>query len=657
VSLLVLLVSAPVVQNNYVDWDDEIYLSGYAPAHLGLTWQGIVYAFTSVKGTYWQPLTWLSFEADVATFGTSLPAHHLISSLLHALTAGLLALLLRRLGAGPYLALAGSAFWALHPLRVESFAWIAERKDVLFAFFVVAALVLYTRYAESPSLKRFLLWLGCAFLALMSKPTAMVLPVILILLDWWPLHRIRIPAELPQTVGSAGSPAEAVATHSHQPPSQPPPSLRSRRRSPSKAATAQPQPAPPSASSSFWSSNRWLPLLDKIPVALAALGVFVVTVVGQGAGMLSGFGIVTRLSHAVVAAQGNVPATGFRGGLGFAGRLSNAAIGYVRYLGMVVWPVSLGSLYPYPHRIPPVQIALSVLLLAIITFATVYEWRRRPWLLMGWLWFLLTFLPNPAQALADRFTEIPMIGLVIALTWSVSEILSYRPEWKKPFAWGAVVALAALSVLTVRQIGYWRDSETLFRHTLAISDSEAMRSNLALTLEKQERFAEAETEFKAAISLDPRRSRDHNNYALLLIRMNRPAEAVAEAQTAYNLEPQSALTNRTLAQALLRRADLDGAFTYYDRAVALGGDVSQISAFLNDYGASLARKGEFGDAERIVRKAVQFDPTLLEARRNLVLVLIKQHRNSEARAALDQAIAQTGQHHIYQGLASQVGAN
>jgi tetratricopeptide (TPR) repeat protein len=651
VSLLVLLVSAPVVQNNYVDWDDEIYLSGYAPAHLGLTWQGIEYAFTTVKGTYWQPLTWLSFEADVATFGTSLPAHHLISSLLQALTAGLLALLLRRLGAGAYLALAGSAFWALHPLRVESFAWIAERKDVLFAFFVVAALLLYTRYAESPSLKRFLLWLGCAFLALMSKPTAMVLPVILILLDWWPLHRIRIPRQLPQTVDGARLPAEASAASSA------PPSLRSSRRSPSKAETPPPQPAPPSASASFWTSNRWLPLLDKIPVALASLAVFVVTVVGQGAGMLSGFGFLTRLSHAVVAAQGNVPASGFRGGLSFAGRLSNAAIGYVRYLGMVVWPVSLGSLYPYPHRIPPIQIALSVLLLAIITFVTVYEWRRRPWLLMGWLWFLLTFLPNPAQALADRFTEIPMIGLVIALTWSVSEILSCRPQWKKPLAWSAVVVLAVLSVLTVRQIGYWRDSETLFRHTLAVGDSEAMRSNLALTLEKEERFAEAETEFKAAISLDPRRSRDHNNYALLLIRMNRPAEAVVEAQTAYNLEPQSALTSRTLAQALLRRGDLDGAFTYYDRAVALCGDVSQISAFLNDYGASLARKGEFRDAELLIRKAVQFDPSLLEARRNLVLVLIKQHRNSDARAALDQAIAQTGQHHIYEGLASQVGAN
>jgi protein O-mannosyl-transferase len=266
-------------------------------------------------------------------------------------------------------------------------------------------------------------------------------------------------------------------------------------------------------------------------------------------------------------------------------------------------------------------------------------------------------LPNPSQATADRFTEIPMIGLVIALTWSASEILNLRPQWTKPLAWGAAAVLVALSIVTVHQISYWRDSETLFRHALTINDNEIMRSNLALTLEKEERYAEAEVEFKAAISRDPRKSRDHNNYAMLLIRMNRPAEAVAEAQAAVDADPHSALTAKTMAQALLRNGDLPAALTYYDRSIALGGDPSPIAGFLNDYAASLARKGEFGNAELLIRKAVQLGPTLLEARRNLVLVLVKQHRSGEARAALDQAIAQTGQHRIYEGLASQVGPN
>jgi Flp pilus assembly protein TadD len=635
-SLLVLLVSSPALLNKSVDFDDGLYLGGDTPVHLGLTARGIEFAFTSVNEMYWQPLTWLSFELDETAFGNSLLAHHLVNILLHALTAGLLALLLRRLGASAYLALAGGAFWALHPLRVESFAWIAERKDVLFAFFAIAALLLYTRYAKSPSLKRFLPWLGCALLALMSKPTAMVLPVILLLLDWWPLHRIRIPGLWPQSVGSAPLPAEAVAANS-----QPPPSLRAIRRLASKAATAPPRRATPSASASIWISNRWLPLLDKIPVALASVAVLLLTVAGQ------------RHAHA----------TDMLGHLSFGIRLSNAVVGYVRYLGLMVWPVSLACLYPYAKSIPAIEVALAALLLAAITFISIYQRSRRPWLLMGWLWFLLALLPNAGlvqageQSIADRYTEIPMIGLIIALTWQAKEVLTVRPQWKKPFAWGAVVALVALSLLTVRQIAFWRDSETLLSHAIAVDDSATMRYNLALALEKQERYAEAESDFKASLSLDPDQPRTHNNYALLLIKLNRPAEAVSQAQAAVKADPNSPLANKTLAQALLRHGDVDSAFAAYDRSIALGGGASLVSAYLNDYGASLARRGDFRDAELLIRKAVQLDPSQLEARRNLVLVLVSQHRNGEARAALDQAIAQTGKHRIYEGLASQVAAN
>jgi len=674
-SLLVLLICSPALLNKSVDWDDGIYLID-TPAHLGLTLRGIEFAFTSVSDLYWQPLTWLSFELDAEAFGASLFAHHLVNILLHALTAGLLALLLRRMGASSYLALAGSAFWALHPLRVESYAWIAERKDVLFAFFVVAALLLYTRYAENPSLKRFLLWLGCAFLALMSKPTAMVLPVLLILLDWWPLHRIRIPRQLPQTVAqtvdAAQAPAETAAVSARALRR----SLRSSQLSISKAGAAPlqptspppapPQPAPlqpispvpplPSRRASIWSS-RWLPLLDKIPVALASVAVFFITVAGQGGNMMGGFGFVTRLSNAVVASQSYAGPTAIQSDLGFATRLSNAVAGYVRYLGMIAWPAPLSCLYPYPGQIPLIQVAPAALLLALITFAAVYQWRRRPWLLVGWLWFLLTFLPNPAQAIADRFTEIPMIGLAIALTWSASEILNLRPQWTKPLAWTAAAVLAALSLATVHQIAYWHDSETLLSHAVAVGDSAIMRYDLALALEREERYAEAEADYKASISLDPNEARGHNNYALLLIKLNRPAEAVAEAQAAVKVDPSSPLAAKTLAQALLRSGDLKGAFAAYDRSISLGSNASLISAFLNDHGASLARKGEFGNAELLIRKAVQLDPSLLEARRNLVLVLVSQHRYAEARAALDLAIAQTGRHRIYEGLASQLPSN
>ena len=308
--------------------------------------------------------------------------------------------------------------------------------------------------------------------------------------------------------------------------------------------------------------------------------------------------------------------------------------------------------------IPLIEVAPSALLLGLITLVTVYQWRRRPWLLMGWLWFLLTCLPNPGQAIADRFTEIPMIGLIIALTWTLSEVLNFRPQWKKPIAWGTVAALAALSLLTVRQIGYWRDSETLFRHAIAVSDTALMRYNLALVLEKEDRNAEAEADFKAAISLDPRQERNHNDYALLLDQDEQAGRGSGPSASCRESRPEQTLRPaKTLAQALLRRGDLEGAFAGYDRSIALGGDAPLIAAFLNDYGASLAKKDEFHDGELLIRKSVQLDPSLVEARRNLVLVLVKQQRNGEARAALVQAIEQTGKQRIYEGLASQVAPN
>jgi protein O-mannosyl-transferase len=592
-ALIALLVAAPAVQNKSVDWDDPKFLGDGSPVHLGLTWRGIEFAFTSIASGSWLPLTWLSLEFDVGLFGTGLAGHHFVSVLLHGLTAGLFALLLRRLGASPYIAMAGSALWALHPLRVESFAWIAERKDALFAFFMVGALLLYTRYAERPSFRRFLSWLACAFLAFMSKPTAMVLPVILILLDWWPLDRIRFfQQQLPLSVES---------------------------------------PAP-------LSRNRWLPFIDKVPVAIASVALLFVTVAGQRRD--GAFSVLA--------------------GLPFAMRLSNAVVGYTRYLGMMLWPVQLACFYPYPKSIPLIKVALSAILLAALTSVAVYQARRRPWLLMGWLWFLLTLVPNSglaqvgAQSIADRYTEIPMMGLVIALIWTVSESLTRRPQLQQPVVWIGVASLLVLSLLTLRQIGYWHDTETLFRHSIAVEDSAIPRYNLAIALEDDERYPEAEAQYKAAIALDPNHFENFSRYAELLMKMRRFDEAVAEAQAGTKVSPDNPKAATILAQAVLHKGEPQAALTYYDRAIALGSNPAVAAAYLSDYAASLAGKERFGDAELLIRKAVQLDPTLLEARRNLVLVLLSQHRSGEARAALDEAIRQTGRQRIYDGLDSQV---
>ena len=631
VTLLVLAVASPAIQNQFVNWDDDLYLSAAAPVHLGLTWQGIQYAFTQVSQMYWHPLTWLSFETDIEIFGTNLHGHHFVSILLHALTAGLLVLLLRRLGAGPYFAVVGSLFWALHPLRVESFAWIAERKDVLFAFFLVAAILLYTRYAENPSAKRFSLWFVCGLSALMSKPTAVVLPVILVLLDWWPLDRIRFSQRLPQSMAGVESPAPAAAAA--MPAARKQTSAVARHSAPSRVASLPSQTNPVVAAKTTRQNSRWLPVIDKVPIVLAAAAILFPTISGQGA---SG---ATRMLT-----------------LSFAMRLSNAVVGYVRYLGKMVWPFDLACLYPFPKSIPLLPLVLSAAILAAITFAAIYQWRRRPWLLMGWLWFVLTLLPNAGliqageQSIADRFTEIPMIGLIIALTWSARELLASRPQWQKPVAWGAVAALALLAALTVRQIGFWQNDETLFGHAIEVEDSATARYNLAMTAEHAGRLAEAEADYKRAIVLRPDLVRHYNNYALLLMREKRLDEALTQAQTAVKTDPNSYLARQTLAQAYLLRGNLQTAFAHYDQAISMGRDPALVARALSDRAAYLARQGQFPEAEQIVRKALTLNPLLPEARRNLVLILISEGRKADARAAFDQAVAATGRLRDYSDL-------
>jgi protein O-mannosyl-transferase len=430
----------------------------------------------------------------------------------------------------------------------------------------------------------------------------MVLPVILILLDWWPLRRIRFKAELAPSAGSAQASNGGGGNRI---------------------------------------SARWLPIVDKIPIAIASIGVLVLTLVEQRrSGDTS---MLPNLSAAV--------------------RLSNAVIGYVRYLGLMVWPARLSCFYPYPKSVSMITVVLCALLLTTATAVSLYQSRRRPWLLMGWLWFVLTLVPNSglvqagAQSIADRYTQIPMMGLVIALMWSVSEGLTRWPKWQRPVVWGGTVALVVLSLLTVRQIGYWHDGEKLFGHAVEVEDSSTMRYNLGLFLEKAGRDGEAEAQYKASIEINPNALEPHNNYAMVLIRMQQFDEALAEARAAVKVDPNSPKATKTLAYALLSKGDLRAALDSYSRAASLGSNPVRIAAFLNDYAASLAAKKQFEDAELLVRKAVELDPALPEARRNLVLILLSQHRNGEARAAFDQAIAQTGKRSIYADLAPRVAQN
>jgi protein O-mannosyl-transferase len=556
VAIVVLFVSLPTVRNGFVDLDDGPYVS-----QDGFSRQSVIFAFTSVRPMYWHPMAWLSQELDTEIFGSSPAGHHFTSALLHSLTAGVLFIILTRLGASAVTAVFGSLLWAVHPLRVESFAWVAERKDVLCAIFFLAAVAIYLRYRNNPSRRLYVAWVACGLLALMSKPTAVTLPVILLLVDFWPPRRQASLVRL---------------------------------------------------------------LVEKLPLFLGAAVITYLAMLGQSEAM-------------ALSPVASLPV-----------RAENAAVSYVRYLGKMIWPVNLGCFYPFdPARATRWGIICFALLLAITVFAVVQR-KARPWFVIGWCWFVITLLPNAGvvqagrQALADRFTELPMIGIVIVAVWSASDWVGEVP-WRRKFALGGTCALLiALGILTIRQIRFWKDSETLFQRSISVEDSAYIRDNLATNLIQQGRLNEAEFHLLAAIRLAPDEYPHHNNLAYVYGKTGRAQQALEEAKVATRLAPDNYSVAETLALADLEVKDYPAALRNFDHAVQLGSDPTTLAPLLNDTGVSLARDGQTSDAELLFRKAIAYDRLFADAHYNLVHDLAAMGKQYEAQEALKAAIQATG---------------
>ncbi len=567
--MVVFLITLPAVANEPIRLDDSLYIKSDALA-AGLTPASVAFSFTSVSSIYWHPLTWLSHALDFELFGTNLSGHHLTSILFHAISAALLCFVLTSLGAGRWPAAAGALLWAIHPLRVESFAWLAERKDVLCAAFFLASIAAYLRYLESPTWRRYTAWLALGACALMSKPTAVSLPAILLLLDFWPRRRQTSLGRL---------------------------------------------------------------IVEKVPLIAGAAAVGVLTMIGQ------------RAAGATSLIQASVTA-----------RLENAAVSCLRYLGKMFWPADLNPFYPYHSNWPAPLVIASILFVTALTSLALQQRKRRPWLLFGWLWFLITLLPNAGlvqagyQSMADRFTHLPMIGIVVAVVRTIADWAAGHPARQRAAAWTAGAALVVLSALTIRQIGYWHDSQTLFLRSIALEDSAFMRENLANILMQEGRDREAESHLLAGIRVAPAQYTLHDRLANLYRRNGRLDQALAEANAALALAPDNRMVVETAGMVHYRQGDCATAARYFERALQLGTPPESIATLMNDAGAWLASQGRPREAEPMIRRGVELDPQLVQARRNLVLVLEDQHRLEEARRALEQAIQSTGPRPEYRDL-------
>jgi hypothetical protein len=436
----------------------------------GLTQSSIVWAFTTFTTGNWHPLTWMSHMLDVTIAGVDPGWHHLTNVLLHVLNASVLLWVLAR---------ASGAFWpsalvaflfALHPLHVESVAWIAERKDVLSTCFGLLTLAVWIAYVRAPRRRLYVVVLLCFAASLMAKPMLVTLPVLLLLLDYWPLARV--------SRGGAG------------------------------AGTLSPMAL----------------VVEKLPLFALAAVASVVAVVAQREGA-SVTGVET---------------------LPVSVRVAHALVAYVRYLQQALWPVDLAVFYPYPHHVAWTHAVAAGFVLAVITGAAVGAARRAPFVLVGWLWFLVSLLPVIGlvqvgmQSTADRYMYVPLIGLAIAIAWSVAAIAAASRAYRIVIGGLAVASILACAALTTRQLTHWKDDVALYRHALAVTaDNFVAQNNLGLALVSQgaEQHAAAKEHFVEALRIRPAYPDAHNNLGGVLYMDGRRAEAIAEFREALRLRP------------------------------------------------------------------------------------------------------------------------
>lgn len=600
-----------VRNHGFVNYDDDIYLTSNPHVVSGLTWENVRWAFHSHSDDYWRPLTWLSFMLDFQLFGLKAGAHHLANVVFHLACALLLFQVFHRMTRALWRSAWVAALFACHPLQVQSVAWVAERGEALSACFWMLTLWAYARYVEfrhrgvgaggrgsaetsgvsvddscsdavssARSTRSYRLALVFFALGLMSKPTLVTLPFVLLLLDYWPLRRFQLPLPLwrQSTLNSLSR------------------------------ACVDPS-----------STLRRL-FLEKMPfVALSALS-SVITFLGQQR-------------------MGNVASTeAFPLDL----RLGNALISYVRYLGKAFWPTHLAAFYPHPGYWPEWQVIGAGLILLGVSFLALRMVQRCPFLLVGWLWFLGMLLPvigliqvGP-QAMADRYAYLPLIGLFIMVSWGTADLSAFSRHRRLVAGTFATAATALLAACAAIQTSHWRDSVSLWLHTLACTSGNFLaHNNLAAALTEQQKWDEAIQHCERALQLKPNYAEAHNNLGVSLTGQRREEEAIQHFNRALQLEPDHLKAHNNLGTALGARGELNEAVRHFERALQINPDCAEAHANL---GNALGAQGKWAEALEHCKRALQITPDYPEAHNNLGNAYAVQGKWTEAIHHYKQAL-------------------
>ncbi len=600
-----------VARHDYVNYDDSDYITANAHVESGLKWANVVWAFKTGHASNWHPLTWMSHMLDMELFGEKPGAQHLVNLGFHVVNTLLLFLLLRRMTGASWRSGMVAALFALHPLHVESVAWISERKDVLSAFFFLLTLGAYARYAECgmrsaecgmqqpdagtkhqalrftfhvsrlkrvPASAWYLLALVCFALGLMSKPMLVTLPFVLLLLDFWPLRRMQGAEDERQNHASLAAP--------HIP----------RRSRQSPIADGQ--------------SQILLLLLEKVPFFLLAAASSVVTFIMQR----KGGAVSTSLS--------------------FGARVANAVVSYMRYIGKMLWPRRLSVLYPHPGHWPAWEVAASAVLVLAVSLAVILLARRRPYLAVGWLWFCGTLVPVIGlvhvgiQSMADRYTYLPLIGLFIMLVWGIAELVPERPWRAEVLAAVGMLSLVACALLTERQVQIWRDSAALFGHAVRVTrDNYLAYNNLGFYLSGLGKKEEAMENYRMSLKINPAYEDALNNVGYALAGQKKYSEAIPLYEAALRTRPNHAEVHNNLGNALSETGKIDEAIQHYLIALEQNPDHAEAH---NNLGIALAMKGKLDEAVAHFQAAIRSKPNYASAHSNLGNAFAVQHKLDEA---------------------------
>jgi len=539
---------------NFLNYDDDLYVFENSQVKGGLTLKGICWSFKTTQGGNWHPLTWFSHMMDVEIYGLNPGRHHLTNVLFHTINTLLVFLIFRRMTGKEWESGVVAILFAIHPIHVESVAWVSERKDVLSTLFWMLTMWAYLRYVEQQNIRRYLVVLFIFALGLMAKPMLVSLPFVLLLLDFWPIRRFCFE----ETDG-----------------------IQNKR------------------------STILFLLGEKLPLFLFSFVTGVVTFFAQ--------------LHSGAVRSSEVYSLSIR--------MANALMSYALYIKKTIWPFDLAVPYPHPGMVPIGKFATAFLVLMTITFIVIKSGRRHPYLIVGWLWYIGTLIPVigivqvGSQAMADRYTYVPSMGLFIIIAWGGAELAL---KWR--IGKRILVAIAA-SIFTILittawfQIRYWKNSITLFKHAIDITENNYVAyNNLGLTLAEKGRLKEAVHYYSEGLKINPHYIKLHNNLGDARLRLGNIDGAIDHFKQALRIKPTYAKAHFNMGTALLAQDKLDDAIRHFNAGLQTRPNDPTAH---NNLGNALQKQGRLDEAMRHYRAALRVCPKDAVVYNNLGVVLMR----------------------------------